>query len=40
MDYNISVGVDLGLVSGKTLTWGALVDKLSRHDVAGTKGGS
>ena len=39
MSYNISVGTDLGLVSGKTLTWEAVVDTLSNHEVTVTKGG-
>jgi len=37
--YTIAVGIDLGTVDNKTLSWEAIVERLSRHEVALTKGG-
>lgn len=39
MTYTIAVGSDLGIVDNKTFEWDELVKRLSRHEVALTKGG-
>lgn len=39
MTYTIAVGTELGTVENKTLSWDDIVERLSRHEVALTKGG-
>ena len=39
MTYTIAVGTELGTVENKTLCWDDIVERLSRHEVALTKGG-
>lgn len=40
MTYTIAVGTELGIVENNTLSWDTIVERLSRHEVAATKGGS
>lgn len=39
MEYKIAIGLDPGRVQTKSLEWDVIVDRLSRHEVAVTKGG-
>ena len=39
MNYTIALGSDLGSVVNKTFEWEQIVERMSRHEVAMTKGG-
>ena len=39
MKYTIAVGTDLGTVQNKSFEWDKIVERLSKHEVAMTKGG-
>jgi hypothetical protein len=40
MTYTIAVGTELGTVQNETLSWDDIVERMTQHEVASTKGGS